>query len=983
MNSKISYGFENSLIQNENNLKNTFENSKNNSDSLVIKLIDISGIEDNGKTGKIYAVSLDIISQTDIQIINIKSKNKEDFIYNVDFPIKLNKEIKSNITFYLRTSSEENSKINLEIELVEFQELPWKNLQTYVIIIPPRNQCRCSQPALISLSMNYIYGTNQTIRLECSNSSPNPISVPIGVPLTFNATVNCISPLLVRCTKKIQVKVEKRASTGWIFLGTFDNTTNPLSVPITLPSNGQYRVTVTALCGQSKCISCVFILNANLSCGECLGWGETKLLDGQNNFLTILPNGGGIPAIESGRNYFISTRYFCASAGYTCPVTYRWTIYPSSGCGSPIYGTSTVNSQDLLIIPFNPICGALYTITISAQCGNTRCNQEFTTTIKIRPKCACEGIISIRNTVTFSDPSGNQIEKTIRCGMISEILGPFPRNGNITINYDIPCDAQCQKQFSWRVKDPSGNVITTNPVNYSGGNAPASFTFPGNSIGEYIVEVSSQCGTEVCRICQFKVRINEMPCEFIDLGPNEESEICNSNGTTLILNGFTGSPSNIRWYRTTHPTENPASLSSNMIQIAGNPVSGSTYNTGNLFSNGCSNTIYRYQCITTNPACTSDIKTVVVRPRITNINLTASRYEICSGMEEITLNASTSSSLQTDCGCLIKWYKISGDSRTQIGEGYRILIDRNSLIVNCPDIMKEFTYEATFCEGKCNQISKQINIKVYSNPIAGLITADRDTICYLDATTLHADEFCGGTIQWQLSTNPTGPFVDMDGATHKNQNTNKLPVTTYYRAKISNGPCGEIYSDVKEIVVQQPFNISVITAPNSCSFLCPDMELQAVVSGPMLDDNTYFEWYYNGVLVPDSRNLEFLRVSQSGNYNIKIFNNVREDFNAECDTIISQSKQVRNLEFIFEGGECVCKGTKTRFDVILLMNPCHDMYCKWSINGIPVSGTNFTGNSTFENFDVVDGDIIKVEVIAPDFCYFEKSITVRECSNCP
>jgi|GEM_PF-5187320 len=46
------------------------------------------------------------------------------------------------------------------------------------------------------------------------------------------------------------------------------------------------------------------------------------------------------------------------------------------------------------------------------------------------------------------------------------------------------------------------------------------------------------------------------------------------------------------------------------------------------------------------------------------------------------------------------------------------------------------------------------------------------------------------------------------------------------------------------------------------------------------------------------------------------------------------------------------------------MNPCHDMYCKWSINGIPVSGTNFTGNSTFENFDVVDGDIIKVEVIA-------------------
>ncbi|HEX2786594.1 MAG TPA: hypothetical protein VHP32_01725 [Ignavibacteria bacterium] len=958
--------------------------------AFTVNSTQIVCIANNGAQGKTYSVTLSITPNFSGTISALSTGNSSDLISNNVIPFILTGNLQTQYTLNIRTTTTVGNNITLKFVVK-------KNLFSYyyqdvVIRIPECSICDCAPTPLSNIQLSYVHGTVQTISLACTN--PSSVSLPAGVPFSVRANILC-SPS--DCSKEMRITLSRRVGSFWLFVteSVIVGNSNPLSCNFSGLSAGQYRVVINSKCGNNVCnTSCSFQINSSAMCNNCSGWDLAQLFDEQDNFIANLSNGVTLPLLEGGRIYRLKLKYKCGNLiPNNCPITYLYSINPvliPTGCLiTPITGSTVVSYPNTAVITFNLInCPsfASYNITITPKCDNLICTNDIIRTgFRALPKCTCEGRIEPRNVARFQDAFGNVIEKNIRCNPLTvNTIGPFPRNGLITILYDIPCTPGCAKSFSWVVKNPAGNIITTTPANYLG-TGQANFTFAAPDIGHYLVEVTSSCGIQECRICAFRVKVEDMPCEFIDLGPNEETEICNPEGTVLTLTGFTGNASDVKWYRTTNPSEVPASNPSNLITVSGTPVSGTTYNTGNLYSNGCTNTVYRYQCVTTNPACTSDVKTVTVRPRISEIFVDASRIEICSRQEDITLTASTSRlPAQTECGCDIKWYRIDGNIRTYIGASSTRTISRTSLISECPGTKKIYTYEAVFCEGKCNQVSKRIDITVYSNPIAGNITADRDTLCFLDATTLHLNNHCGAEIQWQMSENAAGPFINMSGATYVNQNTNRLHVTTYYRALIRNGACAEVFSAVKEVVVQQPFNLSVSYAPNNCgNFLCPDVQLQAHVSGPMLDDNTYFEWYHNGNVISGSRNQQFLTATQSGGYNIIIFNNVRDDFDASCDTIISGTVGVSNFDFIFSGGDCICKNRPASFSVILPPISC-GVICSWYVNGILIATDDpVTSNIVTRDLNVLEGDEVKAVIEIRNKCSKINSIIVSECQNCP
>lgn len=95
-------------------------------------------------------------------------------------------------------------------------------------------------------------------------------------------------------------------------------------------------------------------------------------------------------------------------------------------------------------------------------------------------------------------------------------------------------------------------------------------------------------------------------------------------------------------------------------------------------------------------------------------------------------------------------------------------------------------------------------------PTGGTVTAELDTLCPNNLTTLELSGYTGFvtgiSIQWQESSSPTGPFTDVtagEGDTTDAYTTDTLTATTYYRAKVTCTNSGMVaYSDTQEVVVQ-------------------------------------------------------------------------------------------------------------------------------------------------------------------------------------
>lgn len=106
-------------------------------------------------------------------------------------------------------------------------------------------------------------------------------------------------------------------------------------------------------------------------------------------------------------------------------------------------------------------------------------------------------------------------------------------------------------------------------------------------------------------------------------------------------------------------------------------------------------------------------------------------------------------------------------------------------------------------------ITKEITITLLPLPVAGTVSPSSSTVCSGTSIDLSLSGQTGA-IQWQSSPDNV-TFTDISGQTGTTLNTGPLSSTTYFRAEVSSGDCGEVYSNVATVTISA--GTSFISAP--------------------------------------------------------------------------------------------------------------------------------------------------------------------------
>ncbi|MCE3228851.1 MAG: hypothetical protein K0S32_3402 [Bacteroidetes bacterium] len=105
-----------------------------------------------------------------------------------------------------------------------------------------------------------------------------------------------------------------------------------------------------------------------------------------------------------------------------------------------------------------------------------------------------------------------------------------------------------------------------------------------------------------------------------------------------------------------------------------------------------------------------------------------------------------------------------------------------------PTVNTTYTCWATGGQWGCWTASNTVNVGVISVPPSpGIISASPATLCAGQNSTLTSTTY-SGSLQWQSSLNPGGPFTNIAGATGGTFVTGPLNITTYYQGMVSG--CG-------------------------------------------------------------------------------------------------------------------------------------------------------------------------------------------------
>ena len=133
-----------------------------------------------------------------------------------------------------------------------------------------------------------------------------------------------------------------------------------------------------------------------------------------------------------------------------------------------------------------------------------------------------------------------------------------------------------------------------------------------------------------------------------------------------------------------------------------------------------------------------------------------------------------------------------------------------------------------YCEvtGDCGSVNSDFSgaIIAVETPVAGTISASSDSTCDGETVDLTISGHTG-TIQWQQYV--LGAWTDINGETTNLLTTPAITETTSFRASITNGSCGTVYTTQKEISVRTPSisgNDDAVAVGNTISFSGSDSD---------------------------------------------------------------------------------------------------------------------------------------------------------------
>jgi gliding motility-associated-like protein len=328
--------------------------------------------------------------------------------------------------------------------------------------------------------------------------------------------------------------------------------------------------------------------------------------------------------------------------------------------------------------------------------------------------------------------------------------------------------------------------------------------------------------------------------------------------------------------------------------ITWTPIANTT--TSNNFLNLTDTTLYRV--LVTNGVCPSDTSTLVTilvdEPSVGGF--VTLDDTVCSGANSGTLTLSghtgvvNSWEFSTDGG--ITWLSISNNTTSQ---GYF-------------NLTQTTRYRATVKNGVCNPIPSSVAIITVDVPATGGSIAGSTTVCSTaNSGALNLVGSSGTLVSWETSTDG-GLTWTPNGNTTTTENYTNLTDTTWYRAIVTSGTCGNDTSLVGMITVD-PATVGGILASNDtvCSGLNGDTIRLSGYTGTVLRWEYSFDGGNNWIAVSNnSDSLIYSNLTITTLYRAVVQSGTCVSLYSSVDTITVTPATVAG---VISGATSTCEGT--------------------------------------------------------------------------
>ncbi len=275
---------------------------------------------------------------------------------------------------------------------------------------------------------------------------------------------------------------------------------------------------------------------------------------------------------------------------------------------------------------------------------------------------------------------------------------------------------------------------------------------------------------------------------------SDKYTICNGDIVNLSIDSYLG---NIQWQESANGTSGWTDI-----------TSGNGYNSANYTSNTISSNKY-FRAVVVNGNCSpiySNVINILINGNPIAGTASTTINSICySGNTSLNLNGSSGSVQWEFSSDSINWNQLNG---------------ANSSVYNVISLTQTTYYRAKISINNCYVYSNIVKINVSPIPIAGSISVQGSPMCGGNSAVLTLNNSVGN-VQWLQSPNGSGNWTEVatgSGFNSTTLTTSNLYSTTYYRAKVSSGNCGIVYSQISNInVYPQVVGGTATVNSNVCS----------------------------------------------------------------------------------------------------------------------------------------------------------------------
>lgn len=400
------------------------------------------------------------------------------------------------------------------------------------------------------------------------------------------------------------------------------------------------------------------------------------------------------------------------------------------------------------------------------------------------------------------------------------------------------------------------------------------------------------------------VKINVYPIAIGGTISVTGSPMCSGNSATLTLNGSIG---DIQWIQSATGTGNWTNV------IIGNGINSPVFNTSTLSST----TYYRAKLTSGScPVVYSPISNIVVYSQAVGGVATALNADICTGSNtSVSLTGQSGSIVWEQSNDSLLWSAVIGGSGS------------NSSTYTTPVLNQFRFYRARLSNGICPlAYSTVVKINVSSQSIAGIALLAEESLCQGNTADLTLSNN-NGNIQWQQSIDGSSNWIDITNGTGFNSNifiTETLTESWFFRAKVTNGGCTSVYSNIESV------HIDNLPVAGNISALDDSICNTSMASLDLVNQTGNIQWQSsldgigNWIDLANGNGQNYSQILTNSTYfRTKITNGVCPEVYSTIDSVFVKNQGIGGA---VSGSKSVCLGSSTG---ILMLNNSSGNISKW------------------------------------------------------